>query len=359
MTSWIFFGDPSTNTDGSKSGYEAIASTSPVFGSRATPAAPVESPCSETCSASASCSARWVGASIVSCTSLARPRRLRRDDVAARGLAGGVDLARVAARGAAQVALVLLLDPALADGLVALVAAVAVRVELLGGDLPGAAQRPGRPAGPRGTCAGSCRAAARRGTGARAGRRSTPAPAGCSGRSTTDSNGRLSPASTFSASSCSVTPSSLPARRVSTCSRRSPVSSRGSTTRSVPVRLLTSSWPLRSRTLPRGASVTTVRRRLPSAAAAYCSPLMTWRNQSRTSSRPRSVRAMPPSTAMRTAVLGVRAGAQPPAEEPARRPVRRGGRARVLTPSPSRAPPPAAARSGAGRSAAPAGSAAP
>ena len=70
----------------------------------------------------------------------ARARRVGRDDLAAGRLAGRVNLAGVAAGGAAQEALVLLLDAALADGLVAVVAPAAVVVELLGADLPRAAE---------------------------------------------------------------------------------------------------------------------------------------------------------------------------------------------------------------------------
>ncbi len=91
--------------------------------------------------------------------------------------------------------------------------------------------------------------------------------------------------------------------------------------------LVTSGRPSRVRMLPRGGWVTIVRRRLLSARAAYCSPLMTCRNQSRMSSRPSIAIAMPPRMAMRTAIFGVSAGAQPPAGRLGPRPERerRGG----------------------------------
>ena len=82
MTSWIRSWEPLTKSEGSKSGYEAKARTSPVLGSSATPAPPVERPFRETCSARASWSACWVPASMVSCTS--RPGRGAREETSSR-----------------------------------------------------------------------------------------------------------------------------------------------------------------------------------------------------------------------------------------------------------------------------------
>jgi len=58
------FGRPSVNAPGSKLGNDAIASTSPVRGSSATPAAPSARPLSFVLVRSASSRARWVPGSI-------------------------------------------------------------------------------------------------------------------------------------------------------------------------------------------------------------------------------------------------------------------------------------------------------
>src|ERR1044072_6927437 len=68
---------------------------------------------------------------------------------------------------------------------------------------------------------------------------------------------------------------------------------------------VTSSWPLRSRIWPRGASIRTERSWLSSAAWRYCGPESTCSAHSRKKSTPKTARATAPRIPMRRASCGV------------------------------------------------------
>ena len=73
----------------------------------------------------------------------------------------------------------------------------------------------------------------------------------------------------------------------------------------VPAMLSTIGFPLRSRIVPRGASIRIVRSWFPCAAARYVSPERTWSDQSRKNSTAKIASATTPRTPTRSARPGV------------------------------------------------------